>query len=65
MLDFNETREYGVSGWPWHWLDYMQTFCTSLQTDTNNINNSQSSAGNTGLLNSQKMTNIITYSLAS
>ena len=31
--DINDVRDYGVLGWQWHWLDHMQTICTSLQTD--------------------------------
>ena len=32
-LDLKEARDYGVLGWQWHQLDYMQPTCTSLQTD--------------------------------
>jgi len=35
-LDLNEARDDAVFGWQWHQLDYMQTICTSLQTDNNN-----------------------------
>ena len=31
-LDLKEARDYGVLGWQWHQLDYMQPTCTSLQT---------------------------------
>jgi len=34
-LDLNEARDDAVFGWQWHQLDYMQTICTSLQTDNN------------------------------
>ena len=36
-LDLNEARDDGASGMQWQQLDYMQTICTSLQTD-NHIN---------------------------
>ena len=32
-LNLKEARDYRVLGWPWHQLDYVQTICTSLQTD--------------------------------
>jgi len=32
-LDLNKTRDAGVLGWQRHQLDYMQTICTTLQTD--------------------------------
>ena len=32
-LDLNDSRDDGVLGIQWHQLDYMQTICTSPQTD--------------------------------
>ena len=32
-LDLNDARDDEVWGRQWHLLDYMQTICTSLQTD--------------------------------
>jgi len=29
----NAVKDDGLWGWQWHQLDYMQTICTSLQTE--------------------------------
>jgi len=36
-LDLSEARDDGVLGWQWHQLDGMQTICTSLLTDSNDV----------------------------
>jgi len=33
ILDFNETRNGGVWGWQWHWLEHVQTVCTVVGFD--------------------------------
>jgi len=40
-LDLNETRDGGVLGWQWYWLDHMQTICSLFQTDNHTKTSSQ------------------------
>jgi len=47
-LNLNEARDDAVWGWQWHQLDYMQTICTSLQTDNHTNTSSVSSVTHKG-----------------
>ena len=54
-LHLNEPRDDGVLGWQRHQLVYMQTICTSLQTD-NHTNTSSLSFYRPGALSGAQVT---------